>query len=110
MRNLTTKSRGQNPEICLQREGGVELCGCLSIESQGVVFRSPHRVEFMADLLVRIECPSPDCCSLVTEGIVVGCDEYVGGGFEVTVLFLGQEPKSPETWGRTFPPVDVMLN
>ena len=111
MRNLTTKSGRQNLEVCLQREGQTERCGCLSLQSQGIVFTSPRQIEPMADLLVRVECPSPDCCSFLTEGIVVGCDACADGSFEITVLFLGQEKsKAPAKGVRKRPSVNMMLN
>ena len=93
MRNLTTNSGRQNLQVCLQREDRLESCGCLRLESEGVVFKSPERIELMADLVVRVVCFAQDCCgrTLTTEGIVVGCDECADGCFEITVLFLQQE-------------------
>jgi hypothetical protein len=90
MRNLTTKSGRQNYQICLQREGSLETCGCIRMEPQGAVFKSPSRIELMADLIIRIECTAMECrCrELVMEGIVIGCENCSGGGFEITVLFL----------------------
>ena len=93
MRNLTTKSGRQNFKVCLQREGRLESCGYLRLESQGVVFKSPRGIEVMADLIARIECPGPQCCgrSLMIEGIVIGCEECTDGCYEITVLFLQDE-------------------
>ena len=91
MRNLTKKYGRQDFQICLQREDRSETCGCLRLESQGVVFHSPRRIELMTDLMVRIECMARQCrCPLLVEGIVVGCQECARGCFEITVLFLQQ--------------------
>jgi hypothetical protein len=57
-----------------------------------VVFKSPKRIELLAELTIRIECPVLECrCGMLTEGIVIGCESCVDGGFEITVLFLQED-------------------
>jgi murein endopeptidase len=63
------------------------------MEAQGAVFKSSKPLGFMADLIIRIECPALECeCRAMTvEGIVVGCEESGDGWFEITVHFLQEE-------------------
>ena len=104
MRDLTTNHDRQNFQIRLQREDSLETCECLRMEAQGAVFKSSMPLGFMADLIIRIECPALNCeCRAMTvEGIVVGCEEAPDGGFEITVHFLQEENfeggETPE-WG-----------
>ncbi|MEO6788769.1 MAG: hypothetical protein ABI318_21820 [Chthoniobacteraceae bacterium] len=114
MRNLTSNYGRHDFQICLQRENSLEVCGCLRMEAQGVVFKSPRRLEPMADLVIRIERLAAECMcrKMVMEGIVVGCEQSADGCFEVTVLFLQKDEFNfAESVARgELPTVNPMLN
>jgi murein endopeptidase len=114
MRTLTPKYGGQNFQIRLLHDDTLETCGCLRMEARGTVFESPRPMEPMSDLIVRIECPSPECRrrAMTVEGIVVGCEKTADGWFEITVLFLQQDDSrtgASAAWGKS-PKVNPALN
>ena len=84
------------------------------MEAQGAVFKSSMPLGFMADLIIRIECPALNCeCRAMTvEGIVVGCEGSADGGFEITVHFLQEENfdfAEPAAWDEVAA-VNPLLN